>query len=65
MLEDHLYIEQIRMRRIGSETPISFSFCIIKQDTDEIQQFSSRVYRVENENEDLIGFREITMYAQI
>ena len=31
VLEDQLYIEQIRMRLIGGETPISFSFRIISK----------------------------------
>ena len=64
MFEDQLYIEQIRMRLIGGETTISLAYRKIKQDTGEIQQLLSKVYRVKNENEDLIGLRRITIYAQ-
>lgn len=64
VLEDQPLIEQIRLRLIGGESPISWNHRIIKQDTGEIKMLSSLVYRVENANDELIGFRGITMYAQ-
>ena len=64
VLEDQPLIEQIRLRLIGGESPISWNHRIIKQDTGEIKMLSSLVYRVENPNDELIGFRGITMYAQ-
>jgi len=63
-LEDQALIEQIRLRLIGGESPISWNHRIIKQDTGEIRMLSSLVYRVENENNELTGLRGITMYAQ-
>jgi hypothetical protein len=63
-LEDQALIEQIRMRLISGESPINWNHRIIKQDTGEIKMLSSLVYRVENANKELIGFRGITMYAQ-
>ena|GEM_PF-6244565 len=63
-LDDQPFVEQIRLRLISGESPISWNHRIIKQDTGEIKMLSSLVYRVENANNELIGFRGITMYAQ-
>lgn len=63
-VEDQIIVEQVRLRLISGESPVSFSHRIIKQDTGEIKLLDSICYTVLSENNEVIGFRGVTMYAE-